>query len=79
MSASQILQARNETTARLYADPHNPHLHLERGIQYEKLGFPDLASADAYRALALLESVIDPDECEFHARRKVDQIGRAHV
>ncbi|KAJ6180027.1 hypothetical protein N7519_010488 [Penicillium mononematosum] len=72
MSASQILQARNETTTRLYADPHNPHLHLERGIQYEKLGFPDLASADAYRALALLESVVDPDECEFHARRKVD-------
>ncbi|CAI7595055.1 unnamed protein product [Penicillium glandicola] len=72
MSPSQVLQARNETTARLYADPHNPHLHLERGTQYEKLGFPDLASADAYRALALLESVVDPDECEFHARRKID-------
>ncbi|CAI7622297.1 unnamed protein product [Penicillium bialowiezense] len=72
MSASQVLQARNEVTAKLYADPHNPHHHLERGILYEKLGFPDLASADAYRALALLESVIDPDECEFHAKRKVD-------
>lgn len=72
MSASELLQARNETTTRLYADPHNPHLHLERGIQYEKLGFPDLASADSYRALALLESVVDPDECEFHARRKID-------
>ncbi|CAG8061651.1 unnamed protein product [Penicillium olsonii] len=72
MSASQVLQARNEVTAKLYADPHNPHRHLERGILYEKLGFPDLASADAYRALALLESVIDPDECEFHAKRKVD-------
>ncbi|CAG8947572.1 unnamed protein product [Penicillium salamii] len=72
MSASQVLQARNEVTAKLYADPHNPHHHLERGTLYEKLGFPDLASADAYRALALLESVIDPDECEFHAKRKVD-------
>ncbi|KAJ5474284.1 Tetratricopeptide-like helical [Penicillium sp. IBT 31633x] len=72
MSLSQVLQSRNETTARLYADPHNPHLHLERGIQYEKLGFPDLASADAYHALSLLESVVDPDECEFHARRKVN-------
>jgi hypothetical protein len=71
MTASQVLQARNEVTKKLYADPHNPHHHLERGIIYEKLGFPDLASADAYRALALLESVIDPDECEFHARRKV--------
>ncbi|OQD71329.1 hypothetical protein PENPOL_c001G08955 [Penicillium polonicum] len=72
MSASHVLQDRNETTTRLYADPHNPHLHLERGLQYEKLGFPDLAAADAYRALALLESVVDPDECEFHAKRKVD-------
>jgi hypothetical protein len=72
MSASQALQARNEVTARLYADPHNPHHHLERGLIYQKLGFPDLASADAYRALALLESVIDPDECEFHAKRKLD-------
>ncbi|KAJ5325402.1 uncharacterized protein N7506_008504 [Penicillium brevicompactum] len=72
MSASQVLEARNEVTARLYADPHNPHHHLERGVLYEKLGFPDLASADAYRALALLESVIDPDECEFHAKRKID-------
>ena len=71
MSASEVLQARNKVTAKLYADPHNPHHHLERGILYEKLGFPDLASADAYRALALLESVIDPDECEFHAKRKV--------
>ena len=72
MSASELLRARNETTTRLYADPHNPNLHLERGIQYEKLGFPDLASADSYRALALLESVVDPDECEFHARRKIE-------
>ncbi|KAJ5542784.1 hypothetical protein N7461_008787 [Penicillium sp. DV-2018c] len=72
MSSSQLLRERNETSNKLYADPHNPHLHLERGIQYEKLGFPDLASADAYRALSLLESVVDPDECEFHARRKVN-------
>ncbi|KAJ5787936.1 hypothetical protein N7457_002926 [Penicillium paradoxum] len=72
MSPSQVLHARNETTSRLYADPHNPHLHLERGLQYEKLGFPDLAAADAYHALALLESVVDPDECEFHARRKIN-------
>lgn len=72
MSASEILQARNEATTKLYADPHNPHHHLNRGILYEKLGFPDLACADTYRALALLESVIDPDECEFHAKRKID-------
>ncbi|KAE8140668.1 hypothetical protein BDV38DRAFT_279646 [Aspergillus pseudotamarii] len=67
-----LLQTRAETTARLYADPHNPHLHLERGLLHEQLGFADLASADAYRALSLLESVVDPDGCEFHARRKID-------
>lgn len=70
--ASELLQARAQTTARLYADPHNPHLYLERARLYEKLGFPDLAAADAYRALSLLESVVDPDGCEFHARKKVE-------
>src|SRR4051794_15899607 len=72
MSASQFLEARNAVTTKLYADPHNPHIHLERGLIYEKLGFPDLAAADAYRALSLLESVIDPDGFEFHAKKKID-------
>lgn len=67
-----LLKSRTETTTHLYADPHNPHLHLERGQLHEQLGFADLASADAYRALSLLESVADPDGCEFHARRKLD-------
>ncbi|PLB41477.1 putative MYND domain protein [Aspergillus candidus] len=66
-----LLTTRSETTSRLYADPHNPHLHLERGRVHEQLGFPDLASADAYRALSLLDSVVDPDGCEFHARRRI--------
>ncbi|PYI00982.1 WD40 repeat-like protein [Aspergillus sclerotiicarbonarius CBS 121057] len=65
------LQDRADVTARLYADPHNPHLHYERGLIHQKLGFPDLASADAYRALSLLDSVVDPDCCEFHATRKI--------
>ncbi|PYH50004.1 WD repeat-containing protein [Aspergillus saccharolyticus JOP 1030-1] len=67
----QALQERAEVTRRLYEDPHNPHLYYERGLAHEKLGFPDLASADAYRALSLLDSVIDPDGCEFHARRRL--------
>lgn len=66
------LQARAEKTAQLYEDPHNPHLYLERACLHEQLGFPDLAAADAYRALSLLESVVDPDGCEFHAKRKID-------
>lgn len=71
---TDLLQARASKTAQLYADPHNPHLYLDRARLYEQLGFPDLAAADAYRALSLLESVVDPDGCEFHAR-KVDTTG----
>ncbi|KAJ5156955.1 uncharacterized protein N7482_008055 [Penicillium canariense] len=67
--ATDLLQARASKTAQLYADPHNPHLYLDRARLYEQLGFPDLAAADAYRALSLLESVVDPDGCEFHARK----------
>ncbi|KAF7592947.1 hypothetical protein BBP40_012183 [Aspergillus hancockii] len=74
---NDLLQSRTETTIRLYADPHNPHLHLERGLLHEQLGFADLASADAYRALSLLDSVIDPDGCEFHARRRLNTQAQA--
>ncbi|KAJ5573387.1 uncharacterized protein N7459_007814 [Penicillium hispanicum] len=69
---ADLLQARALKTTQLYADPHNPHLYLERARLHENLGFPDLAAADAYRALSLLESVVDPDGCEFHARRQVE-------
>ncbi|KAL4782921.1 hypothetical protein BJX76DRAFT_368747 [Aspergillus varians] len=69
----EALQDRASATSQLYADPHNPHRHLERGLIHERLGFPDLASADAYRALSLLDSVVDPDGCEFHARRRVEE------
>ncbi|EAU36920.1 conserved hypothetical protein [Aspergillus terreus NIH2624] len=70
---SDLLQKRAEATAQLYADPHNPHRYLERGLIHEQLGFADLASADAYRSLSLLESVVDPDGCEFHARRRISE------
>ncbi|KAH3502479.1 hypothetical protein KXW24_008657 [Aspergillus fumigatus] len=67
-----LLRERSEVTTQLYTDPHNPHRYLARGRIHERLGFSDLASADAYRALSLLESVVDPDGCEFQARRRVD-------
>lgn len=70
--ASELLEARAQATAQIYADPHNPQLYLNRARLYEKLEFPDLAAADAYRALSLLESVVDPDGFEFHARKVVD-------
>ncbi|KAL5332767.1 hypothetical protein BJX70DRAFT_392706 [Aspergillus crustosus] len=68
----KALRDRAFVTAQIYADPHNPHLHLERGLVHEQLRYPDLASADAYRALSLLDSVVAPDECEFHARKRVE-------
>lgn len=64
-----LLQTHSHQTNILYSDPHNPHNHLARGLTHHALGFPDLAAADAYRALSLLESVVDPEGCEFHARR----------
>ncbi|KAJ6144150.1 hypothetical protein N7470_008045 [Penicillium chermesinum] len=69
--AAQLLQGRAAKTSQLYKDPHNPHLYLDRARLHEQLGFPDLAAANAYRALSLLESVVDPEGCEFHARRRV--------
>ena len=66
------LQKHTHQTTTLYKDPHNPHHHLSRGLTHHELGFSDLAAADAYRALSLLDSVVDPEVCEFHARRRVD-------
>lgn len=66
------LQTLAHQTATLYLDLHNPHHHLSRGLTHQCLGFPDLAAADAYRALSLLDSVVDPEGCEFHARRLRD-------
>lgn len=63
------LQTLAHQTTTLYLDPHNPHHHLARGLTHQRLGFPDLAAADAYRALSLLDSVVDPEGCEFHARQ----------
>ncbi|GAT27293.1 MYND domain protein [Aspergillus luchuensis] len=73
----QALQDRADITARLFADPHNPHLYYKRGLVHQTLGFPDLASADAYRALSLLDSVVDPDGCEFHATRRIQDAADA--
>ncbi|CRG92484.1 hypothetical protein PISL3812_09545 [Talaromyces islandicus] len=58
------------------SDPHNPHLYLARGKLYAQLGFHDLAAADAYRALTLLEGVVEeePDCVEYVARRRTAAI-----
>lgn len=64
------LGLRQEKTALLHSDAHNPLRHLERGWIHEELDLPDLAAADAYRALSLFETVIDPDSSEYHAKAR---------
>ncbi|OJD13295.1 hypothetical protein AJ78_06237 [Emergomyces pasteurianus Ep9510] len=66
-----LLKKREDATALLYADPHNPMRHIQRGMVHSELGYPDLAAADAYRALTLFEAVIDPDSSEYRARKRV--------
>ncbi|EEH11205.1 conserved hypothetical protein [Histoplasma capsulatum G186AR] len=66
-----LLMQREDATALLYADPHNPMRHLQRGILHSQLGYPDLAAADAYRALTLFEAMIDLDSSEYRPRKKV--------
>jgi hypothetical protein len=60
------------------SDPHNPHLYLARGKLHAQLGFHDLAAADAYRALTLLEGVVEeePDCVEYVARRRASTLTR---
>ncbi|KAJ5893273.1 Tetratricopeptide-like helical [Penicillium taxi] len=80
----QLLEDRDLKTTEIYNDPHNPSLYLDRARIYDSLGFFDLVAADAYRALSLLESVIEPDACEYHAKKKVhsvagDNVNPSHV
>lgn len=56
-------------------DPHNPQIYLERAELYSRLGFDDLAAADAYRSLTLLECIVEPDSAEYVARRRVEREG----
>ncbi|WEW58767.1 hypothetical protein PRK78_004235 [Emydomyces testavorans] len=65
----ELLSQQEKATAILLNDTHNPLRHLQRGKIHFELGFPDLAAADAYRALTLFEYVLDP-ESEYVARKR---------
>lgn len=73
-NAPSLLKQREECNFRLKTDPHNPAHHLHRGWAHYKLGFPDLAAADAYRALTLLEAVVDSDGSEYQARKRLNPV-----
>lgn len=57
----EFLQRRKVLTEELSNGPLNPEAVLGRAKVYQKLGYPDLAVADAYYALTLVETAIDPE------------------
>ncbi|MCJ1464408.1 hypothetical protein MMC07_003021 [Pseudocyphellaria aurata] len=59
------LNERNFLTEQLQESPYNAHTYLRRANCYERLGFPDLAVGDAYRALLLTDEVQD-ESGEYH-------------
>lgn len=64
-SFRSLLQQRNEATERLKLEPAKPSRYLERSKVYVELGYPDLAAADAYTAVTLIEKLLDPYDSDF--------------
>ncbi|KAL8913760.1 MAG: hypothetical protein Q9171_001494 [Xanthocarpia ochracea] len=60
-----LLQQRNDLTQKLFDRPYSCITYILRAIIYEKLGFPDLAAGDAYRALLLTDEIAD-ESFEYH-------------
>lgn len=65
MPPADYLEERETLTRLLFESPYHPGLYLERARCYEHLGFPDLASGDAYRALLLTDEAQD-ESGEYH-------------
>src|SRR4051812_442120 len=63
---SNPLDARNILTDALAISSYDPELWYLRATAYIKLGYPDLAIGDAYRALLLVQELLEAhDESEF--------------
>jgi hypothetical protein len=60
-----LLLRRQLLTDSLSQHPYNPILYLERATVYIDLAYQDLAVGDAYRALLLVDDVLD-DGAEYH-------------
>ncbi|KAF3191987.1 hypothetical protein TWF788_004178 [Orbilia oligospora] len=60
------LRSRNLLTDALAISPYDPDLWQQRAITHVKLGYPDLATGDAYRALLLVQELLEAhEESEF--------------
>ncbi|TRX91902.1 hypothetical protein FHL15_007221 [Xylaria flabelliformis] len=60
-----LLYRRQSLTNELLANPYDIILYLKRALVYSDLGYPDLASGDAYRALLLTDEIRN-DGFEYH-------------
>ncbi|KAI1757814.1 hypothetical protein F4782DRAFT_146373 [Xylaria castorea] len=60
-----LLHQRQLLTDELLANPYDIILYLKRALVYSDLGYPDLASGDAYRALLLTDEILN-DGFEYH-------------
>jgi hypothetical protein len=61
---AQLLLHRADLTDALVQDGLQPGLVYERAQTYRELGYADLAAADAYLALTLAETGLDPDHSD---------------
>ncbi|KAM0796151.1 hypothetical protein BDR22DRAFT_812437, partial [Usnea florida] len=62
---SHYLNQRNSYTLHIAENPYNCEAYLQRAACYDKLGYPDLAAGDAYRALLLTDELLD-ESGEWH-------------
>ncbi|KAI1180341.1 hypothetical protein F4777DRAFT_585624 [Nemania sp. FL0916] len=60
-----LLQERQSLTHELLANPYDIILYIKRALIHSDLGYPDLASGDAYRALLLTDEIRN-DGFEYH-------------
>lgn len=65
LERESILNDRKELTEQLQHSPYDVYTYLRRASCHERLGFPDLAIGDAYRALLLTDEVQD-ESGEYH-------------
>lgn len=62
---SRWLKERRYLSLELEKSPYDAGLYLQRAHCLEKLGYPDLAASDGYRALLLTDEILD-EEGEYH-------------
>ncbi len=80
--ARHWLKERDRCTALIGHSPYDCNPYIQRAVCHDKLGYPDLAAGDAYRALLLTDEVLD-ESGEWHelaveavesSARKVDKV-----